>query len=139
MAAFWRKGVGRECLLPSHNCVLGWRVYALDQMLAEVFPLTAVGLNGKWFASPKTIWDFKKRLAFKNGEEEHALTVARLVKCLSHLGGGRQMMKSELVEVVPNSRNVFSFFFPLLSLPSNGQEGTAPARCVAATGRLLLD
>lgn len=144
MAAFWRKqenkyGVGREHTLPSYDCILGWCTYSLDQMFAQVFPLTAVGLNGKWFASPKNIWDFKNCLAFKKGEEECVFADARRVKWLSHLGGGRQMLKPELVEVVHNSRNRFWFFFPFLSLPRNGQGGTAPARCVAATCRLSLD
>ena len=94
-------------MLPSCDCILGWCVYALDQMFAQVFPLTAVGLNGEWFASPKTMWDFKKCLVFRKGEEECVFTDARLVKCLSHLGGGRQMLKSELAEVFHNSRNLF--------------------------------
>lgn len=144
LAAFWRKQkdhfrVGREHILPSCDCILGWCVYALDQMFIQVSPLTALGLNGKWFVSPKNIWDFKKCLVFRKGEEERVFADARLVKCLSRLGGERQMLKSELVEVVHNSRNLFwFFFFSLLSLPSNGLGRTVPARCVAASCRLLV-
>jgi len=83
--------------------MLGCCVCALDQF-AQVFPLTAAGLNGK---VPKPSSDFKKCLAFKKGEEERVFTDAALVKRLSHWGGGRQMLKLELVEVVPNSRNLF--------------------------------
>lgn len=56
---------------------------------------------------PKTFGIFKKCLVFRRGEEERVFTDARLVKCLSHLGGEGQMLKSELVEVVHNSRNLF--------------------------------
>lgn len=48
-----------------------------------------------------------KCLVFKKDDEECVFTDARLVKCLFHLEGARQMMKSDLVKVVHNSTNLF--------------------------------
>lgn len=71
-----------------------------------MLPLTAVGLNGKWFPSQyQNIWGFK--IVFREGEEELVFTDVRLVKCPSHPAGGRQMWQVRVSEVVHNSRNLF--------------------------------
>lgn len=104
-------------------------------MFAKVFPFIAVRLDGKWFASPKNIQDFKKHLR-----------KVRKNKCVLMLDwwsafptwevGDR--CGSQSLEVVHNSRNLFWFCSPLLALPSDGQGETIPARCVAAPCRLSL-
>lgn len=75
-------------------------------MFAQVFLLIAVELHRKWFAGLKIFEVSIKCLAFRKGNEEFVFIDAKL-KCFSHLGGVRQMLKSELVEVVHNIRNLF--------------------------------
>lgn len=84
---------GREYGLSSYDCVLNWCVYALDQMFAQVFHLIAVRLDGKWFASPKNIRNFKKhpRRMRKN---KCSLMLDWWIDWSPSLGGGRQMWNS---------------------------------------------